>query len=493
MNLEQILAAMRAAHQRMTDLHAKSTAETDAAKKQRLVERFTDEKAEFELLKAKAEELTALDEINAEIERFAAKTAPDATQSGGVSLGAKTSATQGAKTEPPLVSQVDQEYRRAKSTIEIVDDPVKDAMHKRNFFLDYIAKGEKSLGSVAFDAIRSKNERALKINPDAVAVPDYMSSLIRAQVGFGGKSLVDPFHGKVILSTDATGGSTDSGAANLVAPDFRAQLLQKAVAEPAIYDLVQVFQAVNGSAEWPMLDQDQGDYGGMVFTYKSTEGADKGETEPVLTNFTISTNELSGWTEVSNTALRRSAISLEGMIIDLMRRSCRAQWSKDIVIGNGINKPMGLLNDTGVTVVPRAVTNQVGWADLTNLEYGVSMASRANGRFLMHDGVEGYLKRQVDTDKRPVFTADVLSNMRNLLAGYNYLTHLYAGTTLGTEGDVIFGNLFNYGFALEEDMAIAKSEHAEFKKGRIVYRLMCFIGGKAIYPALFTRLGDPTT
>lgn len=370
-------------------------------------------------------------------------------------------------------------------------DPVRDARLKKNFFLGFMRDGAQCLQSEQLGAIAANDSRITRIATNAVMLPRDMAGMVRAQV-CDGKLQTDPFLGKTILSTDATGGATDSGAANLIAPDFRPQLLTKEVSQPSIYDYCRLITAVNGTAEWPKLDQSQGNFGGVAFTWKATEGADKGETEPVFTDFTVSTVELSGWTEMSLTALRRSAISLEATLTQLFRDACRYEWGLKILRGTGTNQPQGIITDASVGTVNRAVASQVSWNDLVNLEYTPTQGLRVGGRYMVNDDVEKYLKGKLDTQNRPLFTNSVNSSVNNLLGGYEYTAHEY-GPALGTKGDVVFGNFQQYAFAMEEDIAIARSEHAEFKAGKVVIRLICFVGGKPIYSDAFAILDVPST
>jgi len=277
----------------------------------------------------------------------------------------------------------------------------------------------------------------------------------------------------------------------LVAPDFRPQLLRMPVAMPALYDYCRIVTGVNGTATWPKLDQDEGNFGGVAFTWKATEGADKAETEPVFTDFEVSTKELSGWTEASLTMLRRSAIALEQELTGLFRDAARYEFSRVILRGlTASNQPEGILSATGIQTVNRQTASQVDWTDLTNLEYAVTQGNRMNAIYTVDDTVEKYLKQEVDTDERPIYTRDTATGLRNQLAGYNYVAHEH-GPALGTKGDVVYGNFQNYVFAVEEDIAIARSDHAEFKKGRVVFRMISFVGGKAMYPGAFAVLDVP--
>lgn len=477
--LEKLIKRMEALNAEIQDLAGKVSTETDPTRAAGLKTLYDGKVSEFDGLKTEAERLKVVAQLQAEIDGAKALTSPPP----GSNLH-------------PLPGSTTQPLDRGRAYIQVDADPTRDALLRTHCFLDYCAG--KSIEDRMRDAMTPRNSR-LTDAQDALLMPDYMAksilglpyhgpdvraALMQQAYGF--------FDGKVILSTDATGGSTDSNAKKLLAPQYIPSLLKEPVAIPNLIDLVRPLVASNGKATWPMLDQAQGKFGGVAFTWKATEGADKASTEPKFKDFEILTNELSGWTELSNTALRRSAIDLETTLMQLFRDACRYEFSKMIYdgAGSGSNQPQGLKTASGVVEVERAVADQVSWADLNALEYAISQGNRVNARYLAADGVEQYLKSKVDGENRPLFTADVNSGMRNMLAGFPYLTHEY-GEVLGDAGDVVFGNFNNYGWAVEEEVAIARSDHAEFKKGRIVFRLMCFVGGKPIHAGAFSRLVDP--
>jgi HK97 family phage major capsid protein len=260
-----------------------------------------------------------------------------------------------------------------------------------------------------------------------------------------------------------------------------------------LFDFCTPIPAVNGSASFPRLEDGAGGgiFGGVAFTWKSTDGADKGETEPTFGSFTITTNELSGWTELSLTMLRRSALDLEALITALFRESARYEWSRTILNGTGTNQPTGLNSAAAaITEVNRAAIDVVSYDDLVNLEYALTKGHRAGARHIVEDSVERSIVIAKDTQGRPLFTADTASGPRDRLVGYPYLTHEFT-PSLGEDGDAVFGNLANYFFAIEEDIAIARSEHAAFKQGRVVFRMICFVGGKPVRSSAFSKLVAP--
>lgn len=502
MTLKQILERMKALRSEMQEVAGKAKSATDADERKKQEILFGAKKEEFESLEAQAKEIQEFEAMGSKISAFESALEPD-TKGKSFTGGKGGKAPDKPAMEDDDTNVSDRPW--SKTIFEVEHDDDREEFRKRDIFIRYAKSGHRGMDDNAINALRATDKRLNDNNPDDdlfMKVPKSMAENILSK-GSALHARADRRTAKVILSTDSSGGSTDSGAANLVAPDFRPQLLSRAVWYPDLYDLCRVLPAVNGFAEWPKLDQDQGEHGGVAFTWKNTEGEDKAETEPVFTDFQIATAELSGWTELSRRSMRRSALDLEVELTNLYRKAVRKEFSRVILEGTGAGTPMplplGLLNVTaaqGINVVTRAVANQVSWIDLTNVEYSLGQAQRANARFVICDNVEKYLKQQIDSDDRPIFTADVHSTIRNMLAGYPYTAHGHTNggnLDLGDEGDVIFGDFQDYGFAIEEDIMIARSEHAAFKQGRIVFRCTVFAGGKPIYNSSFSRLDNEVT
>lgn len=297
--------------------------------------------------------------------------------------------------------------------------------------------------------------------------------------------------GKVMLSTDDSGHDVDSGLQDTLAEDFKNELLEKPKFVPNVFDFVRHEQALNGKAVWPMADRDAGTDSGVAFTWKSAEGEDKGSTEAYFKDFEVSTSELSGYTELSLEALRRPAIQLEAKLLEMFRRAARREFARTILDGTGSHQPLGIRNaGSGATEVARASAGAIGWTDLVDLEFAVPAEFAVNGRYVVSRNARKGLVRQVDGDDRPLFSKDVSAGMAARLNNLPYSEENFETGELGTSGEVVFGDFLAYMFAMESDIAIARSDHVAFKKGRVVYRLIAWVGGKPIYGEAFSFLGD---
>lgn len=384
-----------------------------------------------------------------------------------------------AKSMEPSIEGKSLTQGNAPARVETVNDPQREQAKHEIAFYDRI--GGKSLKPEDEDLLRPRDARFLQSDPSCIMLPKSLARSIQGRP-----------HGKTMLISDTTGGVTDSGGGLTIAPDFRSELLSQPVFIPGIIDRVKKIPGVKGNISWPMLDQGQGKFGGVAFNWKATDGEDKGETEPVFKQIEILTNEVSGWTQLSRAMLRQSVLNLPSIVNDLFSQAFRDLVSEIIITGNGTNRPSGILKaGTAYQLVHREEADKVGYKDLVRLMRAITKGNRQAGTFMLADTAEGYIAEVTDGVDRPLFTPGTNGDMFDRLIGRTYDTHEYSSPVLGDVGDVIFGNFQNYALAIEEDMAIASSEHAEFKKALTVFRLIAMLGGKPLHPESFAVLGDP--
>ncbi len=364
-------------------------------------------------------------------------------------------------------------------------DAAREAAAKTGLFLDYVCG--KSLSDRAMDALAPANSKARAKYPDAVAVPAAVTA------AFMGRQYSRVF-GKSLLSIGDAGApaeSTDSGVSHLIAPDFRAEVVSAPIPVSSVVDYVRIIPAVNGEAEFPKFAQADGDeFAGAAVTW-SAEGEAKDETKPQFTNLKIATNELSAMTYPSLRMLRRSAINLEAFLVDLLGQAVRNALAEMVFRGSGDGQGSGLIGFAGVNKVARRASGTVSVADFDALEYGVRKQFRQGARFWMHDDAERVCKGLVDAEGRPVLRRFFNDAVESRINGYPYEAS-YQPAALGSEGDVVFGNMAWYFLAVEQEMSLTRSDHFKFDQALAALRLIGYFGGKPAHPRAFAVLDDLT-
>jgi len=333
----------------------------------------------------------------------------------------------------------------------------------------------------------SGNESALirpthsaKAGDDAVTLPPLMTMNIM------GKRWAD----QMGLTAKALASNVDTA---LIPQEYIPSVLQLPGEAAHILDFATVLPCKTGVLTFPRLVQSDagGEYGGMSFTWTS-EGGEKTDTEPEFEQVTITTYELSGYTEATNLMLTRSAITLEAYLTNLFREGVRHQLDNVFLTGSGTGQPLGVVNTTGIRTVARGTAGTVLYQDLVNLEGLLRAYHRSGARWIMNDGVRSALLGTVDGQNRPLFAASVAAGVLDRLLGFPWLTteRLQA---IGTSGDIVFGDFSQYYVAMEQDIVVKRSEHYKFQNNKVAYTVCVIVGGRAVQPRAFAILEDASS
>jgi HK97 family phage major capsid protein len=240
---------------------------------------------------------------------------------------------------------------------------------------------------------------------------------------------------------------------------------------------------------WPRLVQtDANEYGGVVFQWLD-EAHEKPETEPVFEDLTIHCHECAGYTELSHTLIRRSALDVESILRTLYSEAAEDTIDNVIIAGSGVGQPTGIINTAGIRLVNRHVAGAVDYTDLVHLKHAVRPFHRRRATFAEGDDVDEALELSVDTHGRPLYNASMANGPYDRLVGYPYNVTVRT-PALGTAGDIIYGNPAMYILAVEQEVLIDSSDHFKFQENKRAYRLFFSIGGIAVLPRAFAILGE---
>lgn len=340
-------------------------------------------------------------------------------------------------------------------------------------------------------APKSKSGKFGKEASDGVVLPDTIAAAIMGgrwakAMGYTDR-MAREYAGKVGTS------GTAAYAGNLVpSQDLQAMLLQLAPEPTSILGMATVVPCPYGTLTWPRLQQtDSNEYGGVSISWIS-EGASKTESDPTFQQITITTHELAAYTEVSHTLLRRSILDLEQILSTLYRDALQSAMETAFLSGTGTGQPTGVVNEAGIRTVNRAGAGAVAYADLVNLKHALQPYHRANAKFMLHDGVEGALELLTDTQNRPLFNSDVSNGPYTRLVGYPYIV-TERQPTLGSDGDVIFGDWRQYIVPMEQEVVVKRSSHYKFQSNLESFTVHAVVGGRLAIPRAMAILSAGTS
>lgn len=357
-------------------------------------------------------------------------------------------------------------------------DQGKEEREIEGHFLD--ALDGKTIPDGAREVLAPKNDKWGENASKGVVLPRHLARAVLPEAfGVRGKALP--------MTSVGTSGSY------ITPREFHAELLRFQAENPALFPNVRQVPTTTGKADWPRLKQaspsDQ--YGGVICTWTG-EGADKTDTESEIEQVQVDAYELSAYTELTRTLLRRSGLPLENLMQDLFRTSILGYLDAAILAGNGASKPLGLLDDSsGIETLARAEATKVSRDDLIGLKHAIPLGARMGAcGFVVSDDAMEYMEKQVNAAGIPVHPVNATTGRLDSLVGKPILG-VHSRVALGAAGDVIFGDPKQYIAAVDQEIVFASSDQYKFKSGRTAYVIFMLVGGKPGVPQAFVQLANP--
>jgi HK97 family phage major capsid protein len=294
----------------------------------------------------------------------------------------------------------------------------------------------------------------------------------------------------------------DTGSAGgfAVPTQFRATLMEVSPQEARIRPRAMVIPAgtpPDSAITMPALNQDGTNpanvYGGVEVNWIG-EGVAKPETDATLREIKLEPQEVAGHVVLTDKLLRNWAAA-SAVIERLLRGAVISAEDFAFLSGNGVGKPLGLINSGAAYAVNRATSNQITRADINSM----------TARILMRGGSPVWLASQSvlpqlqnlrnDIGSPPtgdgalVWNPDLRDNAGNqLLGGYPILWN-ERSPQLGTKGDLVLTDLSHYLIKDGSGPFVAASPHVKFTENKTVVKIFWNVDGQPWLTAPFKQEG----
>jgi len=468
MNVKQLMESMKAAMAELDALNTSIDKAADEDAKTKAREAFDAKRAEVTALKAK------LDTAVAEAEERNANNDSIKRATGLTSLNLPGNASLGGST------------MHAEAV-----DRMEDMRAKEKIFSKHMTTGlqPKLLSGEELKALAPREGSKFGVGasggvclPPAMAIK--MLGLKWAEsVGYSGDDIRAICKASTMLSSsDALGGYT-------VPQDFRLPMLNTAVEAPSILQRATIIPAPTGEVTMPKsLQDDSNEYGGMVGEWIN-EGGLKPKTDTRFTQEIIPCHEFAMHTQISLRLLSRSSIAMENWIATRARQVCLDALETAFINGDGVGKPLGILQTAGIRERARTTAGTVTRKDTTKIMFGLKPYHRAGGVYLMDDTVFQAMWDLEDTTGRGLFTPSMANGPYDMLNGKPYIVTTRT-PNLGTDGDLTFVDLREYYVPMEQDIVIKRSDDYDIVHNLATIVIFVVVGGKLVQPRLACMLGN---
>ncbi len=213
---------------------------------------------------------------------------------------------------------------------------------------------------------------------------------------------------------------------------------------------------------------------GGVFARWTEEGGAITETNPKFKQVELKAHEISGYTQASNTLLMDNAVGLETLLKTLFARALSHHKDYAFLQGNGVGKPLGILNSNALIGVDRSAGSAFGVEDVaqmfSKLLPGWTTQSTV---WVIHPTVVAKLLTMVGTSLGGdlIFIERIQDKPRMVILGIPVEVSEKV-PALNKKGDVMLLDCQHYLVGSTQKIEIAFSEHVAFLTNEGTWRFV---------------------
>lgn len=174
------------------------------------------------------------------------------------------------------------------------------------------------------------------------------------------------------------------------------------------------------------------------------------EANPTFKTFTLNAYDLSSkMVKVPFRLMRDSAFDIPSMLGNMFgERFGRFINTWITSSGTGGSQAKALLRSTTLGVTSAGAT-AITFDELLGLIHSVDIAYRGGAKFMFHDSILEYLRKQVDADDRPIWQVSYRENEPDRIHGYGYVVNndmpaTSSSAPVSATKHVVFGQLSKY-------------------------------------------------
>jgi HK97 family phage major capsid protein len=272
----------------------------------------------------------------------------------------------------------------------------------------------------------------------------------------------------------------------IVPPEFAQQLLSTAAEENFIRPRAYVQPMGSATLQFPYLDvttvQSAGTspfFGGVVLNW-TEEAQTRTETEPQFKMLELKAHELSGYAVSSNILLQDASFGLEKFLYTIFGKAIG--WYEEFAFlqGNGVGKPLGILNANAAIPVTRNTGGTFVYADAARMLSRLLPSSQKRGIWVLHPYVIEKAVQLADSSGRLVWVPNI-GGAQEKVPGYLFNLPIFISEkvpTLGTKGDVMLIDPSLYVIGDRMQIEVAASEHVNFLKNQMTWRVVERVDGQ---------------
>jgi HK97 family phage major capsid protein len=161
-----------------------------------------------------------------------------------------------------------------------------------------------------------------------------------------------------------------------------------------------------------------------------------------------------------------------------------------IVRGDGVSKPLGILNSACTVSLTGESSAKVKAADIIGMRARLWARSRANSVWLINQDTEPSLHKMfvagLNSDQHVYTPANGLSGLPYDTLYGRPVVPIEQASSVGTVGDIILADLSQYGMIRRDGAGLESSMHVRFINHEMAFRISIRVDGKPLWLSAIT-------
>ena len=269
-----------------------------------------------------------------------------------------------------------------------------------------------------------------------------------------------------------------------VPPQFAGMIDGYAIEESIIRKGATVIPTTLAEYKAPRIDQTIAPDGssamlGGIKLYWTAERGNIQQTTMKMDMIDLKVNKMGAYVQISEELLA-DAQALSGLLIQKFGEA--KGWFEDYAFlnGNGVGKPLGILNAPATYSVSRNTASHFKLEDAQNMVSRLPSASRGRAVFVMHQSVMPDLMNLATSGNFVTFLRDLQGRPETRLLGIP-VEYTEKIPVLGTAGDVLLIDRSAYYILNRKDTTIATSNEVAFLTDEVVMKVTSRLDGQPAF------------
>lgn len=234
---------------------------------------------------------------------------------------------------------------------------------------------------------------------------------------------------------------------------------------------------------------------GGVAAYWTGEGETKQASAPKFKQITMEAQKLIGYVESSDELNNDAIVSMGGLLQDLFTQTIAFEEDNAFLTGNGVGKPLGIINSGATIAVTRTTASRVGTVDL------VAMLARFYQKggspvWMINQSVLPEIYKLKDENSNYILLPGSNSNIAGALPMTIYGIPVVVTEklpALGTSGDIVLADMRYYLIGDRQQITVDESIHVKFQTDEKSWRFVTRVAGQTwLDSAITPRNGGAT-